>query len=129
MRKSLALATIAISLSSHAIATEFPAHAITFIVPLAAGGPADTVARAVGGSMSKSIGQPIIAENVAGAGGSVGVGLAVHASSDGYTVSVDNWSTQVINGATYKLRYDLLNDFEPIARFPSAHQLIVARKA
>jgi tripartite-type tricarboxylate transporter receptor subunit TctC len=128
MRKSLALATLAILLSSHAIATEFPAHAITFIVPFAAGGPTDTVARAIGASMSKSIGQPIIIENVAGAGGSVGVGRAVHASPDGYTLNVGNWSTHVINGAMYALRYDLLNDLEPIARLPSAHQLIVARK-
>jgi len=119
---------MAILLSSHAIATEFPAHAITFIVPFAAGGPTDTVARAIGAAMSKSIGQPIIVENVAGAGGSVGVGRAVHASPDGYTLNVGNWSTHVINGAMYALRYDLLNDLEPIARLPSAHQLIVARK-
>jgi tripartite-type tricarboxylate transporter receptor subunit TctC len=78
--------------------------------------------------MSKSLSQPIIIENVSGAGGSVGVGRAVHASPDGYTLSVGNWSTHVINGAMYALRYDLLNDLEPIARLPSAHQLIVARK-
>src|ERR1700722_11655867 len=128
MLKPLAAATIAISICSSAIATEYPAHGITFVVPFAAGGPTDTVARAIAGPMSKSLGQPIIIENVAGAGGSVGVGRAVHASPDGYTLSVGNWSTHVINGAMYTLRYDLLNDLEPIARLPSAHQLIVARK-
>jgi tripartite-type tricarboxylate transporter receptor subunit TctC len=128
MRKSLAAATIAISLSLPAIATEYPAHAITFIVPFAAGGPTDTVARSIAGSMSKSLRQPIIIENVAGAGGSVGVGRVVHAAPDGYTLGVGNWSTHVINGAMYTLGYDLVNDLEPIARLPSAQQLIVARK-
>jgi tripartite-type tricarboxylate transporter receptor subunit TctC len=128
MKTSLVAATIAISLCSPAIAAEYPAHGITFIVPFAAGGPTDTVARAVAGPMSKSLGQPIIIENVAGAGGSVGVGRAVNASPDGYTLNVGNWSTHVVNGAMYTLRYDLLNDLEPVARLPSAHQLIVARK-
>jgi tripartite-type tricarboxylate transporter receptor subunit TctC len=129
MRKSLAAATIAISLTAPAMAAaEYPSHAITFIVPFAAGGPTDTIARTIAASMSKSVGQPIIIENVAGAGGSVGVGRAVHASPDGYTLSVGNWSTHVINGAMYSLRYDLVDDLEPVARLPSAQQLIVARK-
>jgi tripartite-type tricarboxylate transporter receptor subunit TctC len=62
MRRSLAAAVIAISLSSSAIASEYPAHAITFIVPFAAGGPTDTVARAIAGSRNKGVGQPIIIE-------------------------------------------------------------------
>jgi tripartite-type tricarboxylate transporter receptor subunit TctC len=128
MRKSLAAATIAILLSSPAVTAEYPARAITFIVPFAAGGPTDTVARAIAGAVSKGVGQPVIIENVPGAGGSVGVGRAVHASPDGYTLIVGNWSTHVINGAMYTLRYDLVNDLEPVARLPSAHQLIVARK-
>jgi len=128
MRKSLAAATIAILLSSPAVTAEYPARAITFIVPFAAGGPTDTVARAIAGAVSKGVGQPVIIENVPGAGGSVGVGRAVHASPDGYTLIVGNWSTHVINGAMYALRYDLVNDLEPVARLPSAHQLIVARK-
>ena len=124
MRKSLAAATIAILLSSPAVTAEYPARAITFIVPFAAGGPTDTVARTVAASMSKSVGQPIIIENVAGAGGSVGVGRAVHALPDGYTVSVGNWSTHVINGAMYALPYDLVSDFEPIARLPDRKSVV-----
>lgn len=128
MRKLLAAASVAIPLSSSAIAAEYPAHAITVIVPFAAGGPTDTVARTITGAMSRSVGQPIVIENVAGAGGSVGVGRVVHASPDGYTLVVGNWSTHVVNGAIYKLRYDLVNDLEPVARLPGARQLIVARK-
>jgi tripartite-type tricarboxylate transporter receptor subunit TctC len=128
MIKSITAATIAISLFAPAIATEFPAHAITFIVPFAAGGPTDTVARTIAESMSKNVGQPIIIGNVVGAGGSVGVGRAVRAAADGYTLSVGDWSTHVINGAMYALRYDSVTDLEPIARLPSAQQLIVAKK-
>jgi tripartite-type tricarboxylate transporter receptor subunit TctC len=72
--------------------------------------------------MSKSVGQPFIIENVAGAGGSVGVGRAVHAPPDGYSLSVGNWSTHVINGAMYTLRYDLVNDLEPVVRLASTQR-------
>ena len=98
-------------------------------MPFAAGGPLDTLARAIAEPMSADLGQSIIIENVAGAGGSIGVGRVVHAAPDGYTVGVGNWSTHVLNGAIYTLQYNLLDDLLPVALLPSAPQLIVAKSA
>jgi tripartite-type tricarboxylate transporter receptor subunit TctC len=109
-------------------AADYPNRTITFVVPFAAGGPTDTLGRVVAEEMSRILGQSIIIENVAGAGGSVGVERVVRASPDGYTICVGNWSTHVLNGAIYHLDYDLVADLEPVALLPSAPQVIVARK-
>jgi tripartite-type tricarboxylate transporter receptor subunit TctC len=71
----------------------------------------------------------VIIENVAGAGGSVGVGRVVRAAPDGYTVSIGHWSTHVVNGAIYDLPYDLLKDLEPVAELPSNPQWVIAKKS
>src|SRR5262245_56822293 len=129
MNKHLLIATAAvISCVSNAIADGYPTRAITFVVPFAAGGPTDMLARTLAKPMSTTLGQNIVIENVVGAGGSVGVGRVAHAAPDGYELSFGNWSTHVVNGAMYALQYDLLNDFEPIAPLPSAAQLIVSKK-
>lgn len=78
--------------------------------------------------MRADLGQPIVIENVACAAGSTGVGRVVHAAPDGYTVSIGNWSTHVLNGAIYTLQY-LLGDLAPVALLPSAPLLIVAKSA
>jgi tripartite-type tricarboxylate transporter receptor subunit TctC len=107
----------------------YPSHPVTMIVPLAAGGPIDTIARIVAEGMRASLGQPIIIENVTGASGSIGVGRVAHAAPDGYTLSLGYLGTHVFNGAAYALPYDLLNDFEPVALLVSNPLLIVAKKA
>jgi tripartite-type tricarboxylate transporter receptor subunit TctC len=112
-----------------AAAPSYPAHAITLVVPFAAGGPADLVARILSEPLRTSLGQPIIVDNITGAGGSVGVGRVAHAAPDGYTLSIGHWSTHVVNGAIYALSYDLVNDLEPIARLPSNPMVIVTRKS
>ena len=127
-RQLLAIAVALWSGVSLAKAGDYPRHPITFVVPFAAGGPLDTLARVVAEPMSRSLGQSIVIENVAGAGGSVGVERVVRAAPDGYTISVGNWSTHVLNGAIYRLGYDLVADLDPIALLPSAPQVIVARK-
>jgi tripartite-type tricarboxylate transporter receptor subunit TctC len=127
-RQLLAIAVAVWSSVSLAKASEYPHHSITFVVPFAAGGPLDTLARIMAERMSRSLGQSIVIENVAGAGGGVGVERVVHSPPDGYTISVGNWSTHVLNGAIYTLRYDLVSDLEPVALLPSAPQIIVARK-
>ena len=109
-------------------AAEYPSRTITFVVPFAAGGPTDTLGRAVADRMGRILGQSIVIENVAGAGGSVGVERVVRAPPDGYTLCLGNWSTHVLNGAIYRLDYDLAADLEPVALLPSAPQIIVARK-
>ena len=129
MRKQLLVVAITIfSFFSAALAADYPGRPITLIVPFAAGGPTDTLARIFAERMSKSLGQPILIENVVGAGGSLGVGRVVHAAPDGYTISVGNWSTHVLNGAMYSLGYDLINDLEPVAPLPGGPQIVVTRK-
>jgi tripartite-type tricarboxylate transporter receptor subunit TctC len=99
------------------------------IVPYAAGGPTDTVGRVVAERMRAELGQPVVLENVGGAGGSIGLGRVARAAPDGYTINVGNWSAHVINGAIYTLPYDLKTDFAPIALLAQAPQIVVARKS
>jgi tripartite-type tricarboxylate transporter receptor subunit TctC len=85
-------------------------------------------ARILAERMRPSLGQPLVVENVVGAGGSTGVGRAVNATSDGYTIIIGHWGTHVANGAIYALRYDLVKDFEPIALIASTKWFIIAKK-
>jgi tripartite-type tricarboxylate transporter receptor subunit TctC len=101
-------------------AQAYPSRPLTLIVPFAAGGPTDTIARIISEGMRPSLGQPIIIENVGGADGSIAVGRAARAARDGYTLSIGNVATHVLNGAAYSLSYDLLNDFEAISRLTDA---------
>jgi tripartite-type tricarboxylate transporter receptor subunit TctC len=99
------------------------------IVPVPAGGGADATARMLGESMRVSLGQPVVIENVTGAGGSIGIGRVARAASDGYTLTLGTWGQMVANGIAYALPYNLLTDFEPIAPLTMAPFLIVAKKA
>jgi tripartite-type tricarboxylate transporter receptor subunit TctC len=109
---------------SQATAQSYPSHPVTMVVPFAAGGPTDTIARIVAERMGKSLGQTVVVENVTGAAGSIGVGRVARAAPDGYTLSIGHWSTHVVNGAVYQLSYDLLKDFEPVAMIATNPQLI-----
>jgi len=111
-----------------ASAQSYPSKPITIVVPFAAGGPADTLARLLGERMKTSLGQPILVENVAGAAGSIGVGRVVRAAPDGYTISIGHLGTHVFNGAMYNLQYDLVKDLVPIALLPSNYSIIVTKK-
>jgi tripartite-type tricarboxylate transporter receptor subunit TctC len=131
-RRFLQLASCAVALqtiSSIATAQSYPSRPITMVVPFAAGGPVDTYARILSERMRALLGQPVIIENVPGAGGSTGVGRVARAAPDGYTIVIGIWSTHVANAAVYKLPYDPLNDFEPIALQASSPQVIVAKKS
>jgi tripartite-type tricarboxylate transporter receptor subunit TctC len=112
-----------------ASAQAYPSRPITMVVPFAAGGPGDTLARSLLEPMRVSLGQPIIIENVTGAGGSIGVGRVARAVPDGYTLGLGFLGTHVLNGAVYNLQYDVERDFESIALLASNPQLIVARNA
>src|SRR3954471_11417956 len=116
------------ALAGAADAQEYPAKPITMIVPYAAGGPTDTGGRGGTERMRAELGQTIVAENVGGAGGSIGLGRLARAAPDGYTIEVGNWSAHVVNGAIYSLPYDLKTDFEPIVLLALAPQIVVARK-
>jgi tripartite-type tricarboxylate transporter receptor subunit TctC len=111
-----------------ASAQTYPSHPITMIVPFAAGGGTDALARIMAERMRRSLGQPIIIENVVGATGTIGVSRAVRATGDGYTLSIGTLSTHVLTGALYALQYDLLNDLTPVAQLATEPVLIVTKK-
>jgi tripartite-type tricarboxylate transporter receptor subunit TctC len=104
-----------------------PTRPITFVVPYPAGGPTDTLARILAEHVRISLGQPVIIENVSGAGGSIGVGRVARAAPDGYTVSIGHLQTHVLNGAIYQLPYDVVKDFEPVLLLADTPVWIVAR--
>jgi tripartite-type tricarboxylate transporter receptor subunit TctC len=127
MLARLLLAALMTGLAGSAQAQSFPSRPVTFVVPFAAGGPTDTLARILTERMRAPLGQTVIIENATGAAGSIGVGRVARAAPDGYTVSIGHWGTHVVNGAIYALPYDLLTDFEPIALLPANPQLIVTK--
>jgi tripartite-type tricarboxylate transporter receptor subunit TctC len=107
-------------------AQDFPNRPIKLIVPLAAAGTGDTLARTVGEEITKELGQPVVIENKPGAGGLVGTELVANAPADGYTLLAVSPS-HVINPALYaKKTYDPLKSFEPITVIANTHQVIVA---
>src|SRR6267154_5617366 len=134
MRKlSLAVAFAGVAFAvlaapSLAAAEGYPTRPITFIVPYGAGGPVDVLARALSEPMRAALGQPIIIENVVGANGTIGVGRAVHAAPDGYTVNIGNWPSNITNGAIYNLNYDIQKDLVPVVRLPQNPYIAAVRK-
>jgi tripartite-type tricarboxylate transporter receptor subunit TctC len=130
MRCSFAMLALGLAFAApQARAEPYPSHPITMVVPFAAGAPVDTVGRVIAERMRGSLGQPIILENVSGAAGSLGVARAVRAAPDGYTISLGNISSHVLNGATYSLPFNVLTDFEPVALLASNPQLIISKVA
>ena len=107
----------------------WPSRPLTMVVPFAAGGPNDVIARTLAERMQGSLGQPIVIENVDGSAGSIGTGRLARAAPDGYTLGIGYWGTHVANGALYTLSYDVLADFEPISLLVESPLLIVAKKA
>jgi tripartite-type tricarboxylate transporter receptor subunit TctC len=129
--RRIVLAVLATMLAwgTAARADTYPSHPITIIVPFAAGGPSDAMARILAERMKITLGQTVLVENVTGAGGSIGVGRAVHSAPDGYTISFGHLGTHVANGAVYKLPYDLVADLEPVVLLPSNPMIIVSKNA
>ena len=109
-------------------AQAYPAHPITMVVPVPAGGAMDTIARIVAEGMRSSLGQAVVIENVTGASGSIGVGRVARAAPDGYTIVYGALVTHVVNAAVLTLPYDVVADFEPIALISSTPWLIAAKK-
>jgi tripartite-type tricarboxylate transporter receptor subunit TctC len=111
-----------------AIAQTYPSRPVTVIVPASAGGPTDAIARVLSERMTANLGGTVLVDNVAGAGGSIGVGKVARSAPDGYTLGIGQWSHYVLNGATYALQYDLLADFAPVAMIVTGPLLLVSRK-
>ena len=128
-RRTALLAAAAVFAALPALAQTYPAKPVIVIVPFAAGGPTDIIARIVGENMSKTLGQQLIIENVVGAGGTTGITRAAAAAKDGYTIAMGHMGTHGAAPALYPaLRYDPVKDFEPIGLAAGTPILIVARK-
>ncbi|MBX9740149.1 MAG: tripartite tricarboxylate transporter substrate binding protein BugD [Beijerinckiaceae bacterium] len=128
-RLILALAA-SVAFAGMSVAQTYPTKPITMIVPFAAGGPTDIVARLVSENMSKTLGQQIVVENVAGAGGTTGITRASQAKPDGYTIMMGHMGTHGAAPALYaNLKYDPVKDFEPVGMAAGTPILIVTKKA
>jgi tripartite-type tricarboxylate transporter receptor subunit TctC len=126
---SLAVVFALIScMAAIASAQDYPSHPITIVVPNPAGGATDTIARILAEHMKTSLGQPLVIESVAGAGGSLGVARVARAAADGYTLSFGSWGSHVGSGAIYRVQYDLLEDFNPVALIATTTLWIVSRR-
>ena len=128
MKLIVAMAVAAFAGISGAQAQSFPSRPITLIVPFPPGGSTDVVARIMAEQMRPLLGQPVIIENVGGAGGSIAVGRLARAAPDGYTIDIGQWDTHV-GSIIYRLNYDLQKDFEPIGLLTVNPQLMVGKKA
>jgi hypothetical protein len=130
-RQFLHLAAGAVALPAglrKAWAQAYPSRPITIVVPFAAGGPTDTLARILAERLRESLGQTVVIENTVGAAGSIGVNRVARALPDGYTISIGHLGTHVINGAIYPLQYDVLKDFEPVGLISDYPSLVVLKK-
>lgn len=131
-RSILQLAAGAAAAASHpefAFALDYPTRPITIVVPFAAGGATDVLARLLADRIGRSLGQSIIVEDVTGAAGSIGVARVVRAPADGYTLSLGTLTTHVLIGGLYNLQFDLLNDLTPIAELAYEQLLICVKNA
>lgn len=126
--KQILLAFAAIVSANLAQAEDFPSKPITVVVPFAAGGPTDTVARLVAQAMSVNLKQTVLVENVGGAGGTVGAGRVARAPGDGYTLLLHHIGHSTAPSLYRKLSYDPVGDFEPIGLITDVPMTFVARK-
>ena len=123
MRKFLTVmiaALLGMASTGIAAAQNYPARPVTIIVPFPAGGATDTLARFLAEKMRGILAQPVIIENIAGAAGSIGVGRAVRAPADGYTLSIGTSTTHMLTGGLYALQFDLLRDLEPVIQIAAS---------
>jgi tripartite-type tricarboxylate transporter receptor subunit TctC len=128
MLKRLLIACAAVALAFAASAQEYPSRTITIVVPFAAGGPTDTVTRLISRSMSQALGQTLIVENVAGAGGTIGVEKVAHAKPDGYTLLLMHIGISTSVSLYRNLRYDPQKDLDPIGLVTNVPMTMIARK-
>lgn len=127
--KRILLTAAAVLAATAATAQTYPARPVTMIVPFAAGGPTDIIARIVGEYMTRTLGQQVVVENVGGAGGTVGVSRAAQAAPDGYTLVMGHMGTHGAAPALYpNLKYDPAKSFEPVGLAAGTPILIVAKK-
>ena len=125
--RTLLAASILVSTLGSALAQDYPSRPITLVVPFAAGGPTDTVARVTAGAMSKTLGQSIVIENVPGAGGTLGAARVTRAEPDGYSLLIHHVGLATAATLYRKLAYDTKTAFAPIGLTTDAPMIIVGR--
>jgi len=129
IRKALAAIVIAAVFGIGSTSAQtYPSKPITVIVPFAAGGATDVLARFLGERLRAILGQPVIIENVTGAGGSIGVTRLVRAPADGTTIEMGTSTTNMLLGGLYPLPFDLINDIAPVLMIASEQLMIVGKK-
>jgi tripartite-type tricarboxylate transporter receptor subunit TctC len=133
-RRQIVLAALAAVAASAApltaTAQAYPAKPITIVVPFSAGGTTDILARVIGQALNKELGQSVIVDNRAGAGGNIGGALAAKAAADGYTLFMGTVGTHAINQSLYKkMPFDPVKDFAPLTRVAMVPNLLVANPA
>jgi tripartite-type tricarboxylate transporter receptor subunit TctC len=130
VKKLVAVAlTMFLATVADARGDSYPSRPITIVVPFPAGGPTDTLGRILAERMTVTLGQSVIIENPTGAAGTIGTGRVARSAPDGYTTILGHWQTHVINGATYTLSFDLVNDFEPISLVADCPVWFIAKAA
>ena len=127
MRKLIVAIALAMLAVTGAQAQTYPSRSITLVVPFPPGGSTDVAARIIAEKMRPILGQPVIIENVGGAGGSIAVGRIARAAPDGYTIDIGQWDTHV-GSIIYPLNYDLEKDFDPIGLVSTNPQLMIGKK-
>jgi tripartite-type tricarboxylate transporter receptor subunit TctC len=129
VRRSLLVAGLMATFAGVALGQgAWPTRSVTLVVPFAAGGPTDTVARSLGASMSKTLGQTVVVENKLGAGGTVGVTHAARAAPDGYTFLIHHNGMATTTALYRKLAYNPLADFEYVSQAVDVPMTLLARK-
>jgi len=119
------VAALAASFAFAAWGQSFPSRPITVTVPFAAGGPTDTIARIMAERMSKTLGQTLVVENTAGAGGTIAVTKIMRAAPDGYSIGIGHVGTHVIAPAVQEVTADYLTELEPVGLMATNPQIIV----
>jgi len=105
----------------------YPSHPLSIVVGFSAGGPTDTLARNLAEPMRRSLGQPVVIENVTGAAGSIAIARVGRATPDGYTLILGNWNSHVGAAAIYPIQYDVLKDFDPVSLLPVSRLWMVGK--
>jgi len=128
MLKKLMFAGLTLAAAGAAHAADYPARAITMIIPFSAGGPTDVIGRILGQTMAKSLGQSVVVENATGAGGTIAAGKVARAAPDGYTILLHHNGMSTSPALYRKLAFNPMTDFEYVGQVADVPMVLLARK-
>ena len=128
MAAALAFLAVLAAAISLAAADSYPSRPVTVIVPFAAGGPTDVLTRIITDKMQGPLGQPIVVEDMGGAGGGIAATRVARAAPDGYTLEIGNNGSNLLVGALYSLPVDIVKDFAPVAELTINPQIVISKK-